>query len=179
MSKVPAIEADRAEPRTSVDSNHRQQPRIDEADHTGTGRPWQIIAVGFGMHDAPAATRDLARIFDLLPELPMLTIRTASGEGFTVSRDFPSDAFLEVDASLDRIFRDNPAIAGITFPARGDRPAHTATPNEPFQSASGKESTAILAAARSGEITPEQASERLDRLFRHHSEEPEPSSSSP
>ena len=153
---------------------------MDESDRAGTRRPWQLIAVGFGLKSlTPATARELERIFELCPELPMLTIRTAGGEGFTVSRDFPSDALQEVDDRLARIFRENPAIAAITFPAKGNRPAHAATPDAPFGSAMGREGAAILAAARSGEITAEQASERLDRLFRHHGEEPEPSSSSP
>ena len=153
---------------------------MDESDRAGTRRPWQLIAVGFGLKSlTPATARELERIFDLCPELPMLTIRTAGGEGFTVSRDFPSDALQEVDDRLARIFRENPAIAAITFPAEGNRPEHAATPDAPFWSPRGRESAAILAAVRAGEITPEQASERLDRLFQRHGEEPEPSSSSP
>lgn len=153
---------------------------MDESDRAGTRRPWQLIAVGFGLKSlTPATARELERIFELCPELPMLTIRTAGGEGFTVSRDFPSDALQEVDDRLARIFRENPAIAAITFAGHGNRPAHAATPDAPFWSATSRESTAILAAARSGEITAEQASERLDRLFQHYGEEPEPSRSSP
>jgi hypothetical protein len=87
----------------------------------------------------------------------MLTIRTAGGEGFTVSRDFPSGYFLEVDAILARIFRENPAIAGITFPAQGERPAHTATAAEPFQSPGTKE--IITGSRKPGN---ERACKRLD-----------------
>jgi hypothetical protein len=154
---------------------------MDEPVHGAANRrPWQLIAVGFGLKSlTPATARELERIFELCPELPMLTISTAGGEGFTVSRDFPSDALQEVDDRLARIFRENPAIAAITFPAEGTRPAHAATPDAPFWSPTGRESAAILAAARSGEITPEQASERLDRLFRRQGEDPEPSSPSP
>ena len=154
---------------------------MDEPVHGAANRrPWQLIAVGFGLKSlTPATARELERIFELCPELPMLTISTASGEGFTVSRDFPSDAPQEVDDRLARIFRENPAIAAITFPAQGKRPAHAATPQAPFGSPTGEESAAILTAIRAGEITPDEASKRLYQLFRRYGEDPEPSSSSP
>lgn len=101
-------------------------------------RPWRLLATGEGsLALTSGVTRSIEEIFELFPSVSFLTLQTAWGEGM-VMRDYPSGYPQRVDRLLADIFRQNPAITGITFPAREGQPAHTATPEYPFWSAEGQ-----------------------------------------
>jgi hypothetical protein len=101
-------------------------------------RPWSLLATGEGSVALTSrVTRSIEEIFELLPSISFLTLQTAWGEGM-VMRDYPSGYTHRVDRLLAKIFKQNSAITGIIFPARGGQPAHTATPDHPFWSAEGQ-----------------------------------------
>ena len=69
-----------------------------------------------------------------------------------------------MDRKIAAIFAADPQITGIGFPK------HTATPNDPHWSPTGKASAALAAARKAGDITPDEAIQRLKAL---HSGEPD------
>lgn len=125
--------------------------------------PWQLLMTS-AREDAPALSSEtnyaLTRIFQLLPHLGSLTVQTTHGE-IRVTRDFASGYAAEVDRTLAEIFRNDPAVTGIVVPATGTAPGHTATRDNPYWSPDGKTLPAIDAALASGEITPQQAIDRI------------------
>ncbi len=131
-------------------------------------RPWQLLLVG---HDLAAADADLVagltRILELMPSVPALTVETARGT-LVATRDFPSGSLAKVDAILAGLFRRNPELAGIQFPGNETRPAHIATADEPFWSPQGAQSARIRAAMARGDITPQEAGDQLDQLYRQN-----------
>ena len=131
----------------------------------GRKRPWQLLMTSADEMPSfsPGTFEALASIFDLFPSLKVLAIKTDKGEAI-VSRDFPSGYTERVDRLLAEIFRTNPEITGIVFPATNTREGHTATPDDPYWSADGKEIAALSAAIQSGEISPEEALSRLRML---------------
>ncbi|MDE2392032.1 MAG: hypothetical protein KGL65_10545, partial [Rhodospirillales bacterium] len=63
----------------------------------GRARPWQLCLVGNGASEIGTERRDaLGMIFDLVPALPALTIRTTAG-CVRVTCDFPSGCHRDVD----------------------------------------------------------------------------------
>lgn len=92
----------------------------------------------------------LMRIFDLLPHLGGVTIKTTSGD-LSLSRDFPGNYVNEVDALLAGILNSEPEITGIVFPATGTRPEHMATVEDPHLLPEAKELAAAEAANETGE----------------------------
>ena len=130
-------------------------------------RPWQLSLVGGdNVQSLDRETlADLARIFDLMPSVGHLGVQTEAG-GIQVSRDFPSTYLKEVDQRLARIFHDNPAVTGITFPASSTRSEHTATLDDPHWSIFGKTLAEIGAAGERGDLTIEEAIIRITQLFK-------------
>lgn len=100
-------------------------------------RPWQVMLAWAGA-DPPGAGlgEALGRILDLFPDVGSLRVHTAGG-GIVATRDFHGNYPVEVDAILARLFRDNPNVTGVTFPATATRAAHTATPADPHWSPLG------------------------------------------
>ena len=112
--------------------------------------PWQLLMVGNA--DAPIAfsaetNNALTRIFDLLPHLAGVTIKTTKGD-LNVSRDFAGNYVKEVDQLLAGILNSEPEITGIVFPATATRPEHTATVEDPHLLPEGKEFAATEGEAR-------------------------------
>lgn len=115
--------------------------------------PWQLLMVGNtdGMIAFSAETNNaLMRIFDLLPHLGGVPIKTTSGD-LSLSRDFPGNYVNEVDALLAGILNSEPEITGIVFPATGTRPEHMATVEDPHLLPEAKELAAAEAANETGE----------------------------
>jgi len=128
-------------------------------------RPWQVLLTWTGADPPGAPLCDaLGRILDLFPDTGRLTVRTADG-GIVATRDFHGNAGQRVDDLLAGLFRANPAVTGVAFPATPTRAAHTATPDDPFWSCLGKAGAGITAAMAAGRITPEQAIEQFKRLY--------------
>ncbi len=119
-------------------------------------RPWQLLLTGDGLVDLDAKTiGGLTRILDLFPAVTHLLVQTTAGHAYA-TRDFSSGYTKEVDQILAGIFQGNAAVTGVTFPAAPGTPAHTATPDGPHW----------MAACTRGEITANEATARLDRLYR-------------
>lgn len=94
-------------------------------------RPWQVMLAWTGADPpGPGLGEALGRILDLFPDVGSLTVHTAGG-GIVATRDFHGNYPAEVDGILARLFRDDPGVVGVTFPATATRPAHTATPDDP------------------------------------------------
>lgn len=128
-------------------------------------RPWQVLLTWTGAAPpGPGLDEELGHILDLFPGTGFLTVHTAEG-CLHVTRDFPSNATQEVDDILARLFQANPEVTGVTFPGTATRPAHTATPDDPFWSAQGKAGAAITAALEAGTVTPGQAIEQFKYLY--------------
>nr|CAD6629840.1 hypothetical protein RKHAN_04093 [Rhizobium sp. Khangiran2] len=130
-------------------------------------RPWRLIITSISENIAPLSAETieaLERIFELFPHLGSLTVQTNAGD-VQVTRDYPGNYTAEVDRLLEVIFQNDPAISGIIFPATATQPEHRATPDDPHWSASGKEVSAINAALEAGQITGDQARQRLKELF--------------
>ncbi len=128
-------------------------------------RPWQMLLTRTGAAPpGPGLYEDLGAILDLFPGTGFLTVHTAEG-CLRATRDFPSNATQEVDDILARLFQANPEVTGVTFPGTATRPAHTATPDDPFWSAQGKTGAAITAALEAGTVTPGQAIEQFKYLY--------------
>lgn len=125
-------------------------------------RPWQILLTGKDIGQIDEATREaLGRILELFTNVPGLVVHTTAG-GVSVTRDFPSDYTRQVDQLLGEIFHNSPAVAGIEF--LGLEKPHTATPDDPYWSADGKEYARIRAAAERGDMTPQEAIAAYRRL---------------
>jgi hypothetical protein len=125
-------------------------------------RPWQLLITGEDIAQIDAATRQaLEGILDLFTEVPGLVVHTSAGR-VSVTRDFPSDYTTQIDRHLRTIFKNNAAVTGIEF--LGLENPHTATPDDPYWSASGKAYASIEEAAARGEITPEEAIAAYRRL---------------
>ena len=93
-------------------------------------RPWQLLLTGDGIAVADAElVTGLARILELLPSVPGLTVETTQGT-LVATRDFPSGSVGEVDTILAGLFRGKPDLTGIRFSGNEARPAHTATPDD-------------------------------------------------
>lgn len=115
-------------------------------------RPWQVMLAWTGADPpGPGLGEALGRILDLFPGTGYLMVHTASGS-IMATRDFHGNYPAEVDGILARLFRDDPGVVGMTFPATPTRPAHTATPDDPHWSPLGKASAGIAAAAAAGRI---------------------------
>lgn len=94
-------------------------------------RPWQIMATGKNLSSLDRATFSrLARLFDLMPAMPSLTIETTQGS-VMVSRDFPSGMTDDIDQLLEAVYDNNPHIAAITFPEGPARSARRTTADHP------------------------------------------------
>ncbi|MEY9199430.1 hypothetical protein ABIA16_004609 [Sinorhizobium fredii] len=128
--------------------------------------PWQLLMTSV-REDAPALSTEtnnaLTRIFELLPHLDSLTVQTPNGD-IRVTRDFPSGYAAELDRMLADIFRNDPTVKGIVVPATGTAPEHIATHDNPYWSPNGKKLAAIDAALAAGEITPQEAIDRIEAV---------------
>ncbi|NRQ19185.1 hypothetical protein [Ensifer sesbaniae] len=125
--------------------------------------PWRLLITSVRADALALSTETnnaLTRIFELLPHLGSLTIQTTTGD-IRVTRDFASGYAAEVDRMLAEIFRNDPAVTGIVVPATGTAPEHTATHDNPYWSPDGKTLAAVDAALASGEITPQEAIDRI------------------
>lgn len=87
-------------------------------------RPWQLLITGNTKEPIAFSveTRDaLTSMFELFPHLSGLTLKTRHGD-LSVTRDFPGDYTSRVDEMIAAVFRNNPDITGIVFPATSTRP---------------------------------------------------------
>ena len=137
-------------------------------DHTAAGadrhlRQWRLLIVGDGCGLTAGTAERLANILELFPDITHLDVETRNGP-CQASRTFPSCRTDEVDRTIASIFRDDHDVTAITFPGSGTRTGHTAIPDDPYWSSTGKASVDILAARARGEITSEEALERMKRL---------------
>ena len=129
-------------------------------------RPWQLLLEGHGLAAADAdLAAGLERILELMPSVPALRVETAQGT-LVAMRDFASNYLTEVNAILAGLFSRNSDLAGIQFPGEETGPAHTATPDNPFWSPRGMPSARIMAAMSRGDITPQDAVDQLNQLYR-------------
>jgi len=140
----------------------------DRQDDTATGLlgkltpkrpPWQVMVTGNS--DTPISSDTVAalgRILDLMPGVGHLTLETEGGRVLNVTRDFRSFYLDEVDRKIAAIFGADPQITGIRFPK------HTATPDDPHWSPTGKARAAIAASRKAGDITPDEAIQKLKAL---------------
>lgn len=129
-------------------------------------RPWQLLITGNPKEPIAFSveTRDaLTSMFELFPHLGSLTLKTRQGD-LSVTRDFPGDYTSRVDEMIAVVFRNDPEITGIVFPATSTRPEHTATPDDPHWSADGRILAEISAALRAGKITGDEAVRRMKEL---------------
>lgn len=127
--------------------------------------PWQVMVTGNAETSiSPDTVAALGRILDLMPGIGHLMLQTAGGGVLNVTRDFHSGYLDEVDRKIAAIFAADPQITSIGFPK------HTATPDDPHWSPTGKASAALAAARKAGDITPDEAIQRLKAL---HSGEPD------
>lgn len=123
-------------------------------------RPWQAAARWMGQPAvSPGLAAELGRILDLLPGVEHLEMQTTHGR-VMVTRDFASGIVPEVDGILARAFRDNPEITGILFPAGTPRPAHVATPAQPFSPCSDRLAAETVAASGQRDAKPEAVGSR-------------------
>lgn len=106
----------------------------------------------------------LTRIFDLIPALGGVTIKTEHGD-LSVSRDFPSGNMERVDALMGSVFENDAGITGIVFPATSTRPEHMATADNLHFLQSGKEIAAITASHDAREIGSEEALRRIKDVY--------------
>lgn len=128
--------------------------------------PWQLLMVGNTKEPFQFTTETnnaLTRMFDLLPELGGVTIRTTNGD-LSVSRDFPRGHTEAVDAIIAVVFKNHPEITGIVFPATSTQPKHIATADDPHFLPQGKALAAIDAAFKAGEISTDEALNRIKAL---------------
>lgn len=110
-------------------------------------RPWQLLMVGMGANNTAtvsAETTDaLTRLFEYLPGLSGVTLKTANGD-LQVSRDFPSGEMQIIDGLIASVFENDPHITGVAFPSRDGQVAHIATPEKPSFLARNDERSALL-----------------------------------
>ena len=90
-----------------------------------------------------------------MPGVGHLTLQTADGGVLNVTRDYSGDYLAEVDRRIATIFSADPQITAIAFPK------HTATPDDPHWSPTGKAMAALAAARQAGDITPDEAIRRM------------------
>ena len=122
-------------------------------------RQWQIMLTGNATDPVSGETREaLARILDLMPGVGHLTLQTAGGGVLNVTRDYSGDHLAEVDRRIAAIFSADPQITTIAFPK------HTATPDDPHWSPTGKARATLAAAQQAGEITPDEAIRRMKAI---------------
>lgn len=112
-----------------------KQTAIDRLREQAHARPpWQLLMIGMGEdnHAAVSAetTRALTRLLDYLPGLSGMTLQTADGD-LVVSRDFPSGEMQIIDGLIASVFKNDPHVTGIAFPATEGRAAHVATADKP------------------------------------------------
>lgn len=126
--------------------------------------PWQLMMTSTSDKEIPpfsaATIRDLTRIFELFPNLSHLTVQTREGD-VRVTRDFSGNYPTAVDGMLENIFRHDSAITGIIFPGTGELPDHLATRENPHWSPAGKTLAEVEAAYQAGEITADEARDRM------------------
>jgi hypothetical protein len=121
--------------------------------------PWQIMMTGNADASISDATKAaLVRILDLLPGVGHLVLRMEGGEVLNVTRDYGGNHLAEVDHKIAAIFAADPQITGIAFPK------HTATPDDPHWSPTGKAMAALAAARQAGDITPDEAIRRMKAI---------------
>jgi len=111
------------------------QTAIDHLRERAQARPpWQLLMVGIGKDNhvriSAETTYALTRLFDYLPELADVTLQTEDGY-LVVSRDFPSGEMQIIDGLIASIFKNDPHITGIAFPATRTRPRQVATADKP------------------------------------------------
>lgn len=116
------------------------------------------------VHLSAETINALTRIFDLMPALGGVTIKTEHGD-LSVSRDFPSGSMETVDALIASVFENDAYITGILFPATSTRPEHMATADNPHFLQSGKEIAAITASHDAGEMSSEEALRRIKDVY--------------
>lgn len=96
--------------------------------------PWQLVIVGNGSDNTATISQEstiaLTRLFDHLPNLTGVTLRTDKGD-LVVTRDFPFGEMQMVDSLISSVFEHDPHVTGIVFPAGGNRPKHIATVDKP------------------------------------------------
>lgn len=129
--------------------------------------PWQLAMIGNTdqpVHLSAEAVGALTKIFDLVPALGGVTIKTEHGN-LSVSRDFPSGYTDTVDALIASVFENDADITGIVFPATSTRPEHIATADDPHFLQSGKEIAAITASHEVGEISSEEVLRRIKDVY--------------
>ncbi len=129
--------------------------------------PWQLTTIGNTdqlVHLSAEIVNALTRIFDLVPALGGVTIKTEHGD-LSVSRDFPSGYTETVDALIASVFENDTGITGIVFPATSTRPEHIATADNPHFLPSGKEIAAITASHEAGEMSSEEALRRIKDVY--------------
>jgi hypothetical protein len=119
-------------------------------------RLWQIALTGNGRMPNSQTREALGQILDLFPDVGSLVVRTVDGS-YHATRDFPGDSSEKVDQLLAAVFNSDPTVMEISFPKTPDRLGHTATPDNPYCSAAGKDCARIRAAAARGELTTEEA----------------------
>ncbi len=129
--------------------------------------PWQLAMIGNTaepVHLSAETVDALTRVFDLLPALGGVTIKTEHGD-LSVSRDFSSGHAEAVDALIASVFENDANITGIVFPATSTRPEHMATAENPHFLQSGKEIAAITASHDAGEMSSEEAIRRIKDVY--------------
>lgn len=97
-------------------------------------RPWQLLMVGTGEHNRASVSAEttyaLTRLLEYLPGISGVTLQTEHGD-LDVTRDFPSGEMQIIDGLIASIFKNDPHITGIKFPATDGKAAHIATAEEP------------------------------------------------
>ena len=95
-------------------------------------RSWQVLLTWMGADPpGPDLHEELGNILDRFPNLPGLSVETAKGP-IMAARDFSGDPSQAVTDALRRLFKANPEVTGVCFPASGSWPEHTATPDAPL-----------------------------------------------
>lgn len=129
--------------------------------------PWQLSMIGNTdepVHLSVETVNAMTRIFDLMPALGGVTIKTEHGD-ISASRNFPSGYMETVDALIGSVFKNDADITGIVFPATSTRPEHMATAENPHFLQSGKEIAAITASHEAGEMSSEEALRRIKDVY--------------
>lgn len=111
------------------------QKAIDRLREQALARPpWQLLMIGMGEDNHAAVSAEttyaLTLLLDYLPGLSGVTLQTADGD-LVVSRDFPSGETEIIDGLIASVFKNDPHVTGIAFPASGGRAAHVATDDKP------------------------------------------------
>lgn len=121
-----------------------KQTTIDRLRGRALARPpWQLLMIGMGKDNHAAVSAEtkyaLTRLLDYLPGLSGLTLQTGGGD-LHVSRDFPSGEMQIIDSLIASVFKNDPRVTGIVFPATDGKAAHVATADKPtFLAAKGEQ----------------------------------------